>query len=298
MAGRSHSPPLDGPPPLMQRAFRRPPLDCTRFGAARMLASRLRTTRAVAGGLALASLLCWVPGSQAAVHTGSATDAADDLSLFAGDQLPDPPTSFTNVTVKYEDAAGRVDVAYTFDQVPSAGQEIHAGVGLGTTRADGSCSAPFFTSLGWHVLAGEGRGESVVEGHSTNFVGHVTGEIFSFDERNGVGVHVVVRVAWSPEKLELRDHKRRRAGRQALQLRDRGHVDDRQLRGRHRPRRGLLGEQRLRAHPRGDREPCPAAGHHHRPPPSLRRGQTSRPTRRTAPSRVFPDSRAPRLAEQ
>ena len=96
-----------------------------------MLASRLRTTRAVAGGLALASLLCWVPGSQAAVHTGSATDAADDLSLFAGDELPDPPTNFTNVAVKYDDAAGRVDVAYTFDQVPSAGQEIHAGVGLG-----------------------------------------------------------------------------------------------------------------------------------------------------------------------
>lgn len=147
-----------------------------------MLASRLRTTRAAAGGLALASLLCWVPGSQAAVHSGSATDAADDLSLFAGDQLPDPPTSFTNVTVKYEDAAGRVDVAYTFDHVPSAGQEIHAGVGLGTIRADGSCSAPFFTSLGWHVLAGQGRGESVVEGHSTNFAGHVTGESFSFDD--------------------------------------------------------------------------------------------------------------------
>ena len=34
-------------------------------------------------------------------------------------------------------------------------QEIHAGVGLGTTRADGSCSAPFFISLGWHVPADE-----------------------------------------------------------------------------------------------------------------------------------------------
>ena len=89
--------------------------------------------------------------------TGSATDAADDLSLLAGaNALPDPPTSFTNVTVKYEDAAGRVDVAYTFDQVPAADQEIHAGVGLGTIRADGSCSAPFFTSLGWHVPAGRG----------------------------------------------------------------------------------------------------------------------------------------------
>ena len=147
-----------------------------------MLASRLRTTRAVAGGLALASLLCWVPGSQAAVHTGSATDAADDLSPFAGDQLPDPPTSFTNVAVKYDDAAGRVDVTYTFDQSRAPGQEIHAGVGLGTTRADGSCSAPFFTSLGWHVLAGEARGESAVEGDSTNFAGDVTGESFSFDD--------------------------------------------------------------------------------------------------------------------
>ena len=147
-----------------------------------MLASRLGTTRAVAGGVALASLLCWVPGSQAAVHSGSATDAADDLSLFAGDQLPDPATSFTKVAVKYDDAAGRVDVTYTFDRVPGAGQEVHAGVGLGTTRADGSCSAPFFSSLGWHVLAGEGRGESAVEGVSTDFTGEVSGKSFSFDD--------------------------------------------------------------------------------------------------------------------
>lgn len=145
-----------------------------------MLASRLRTTRAVAGGVALASLLCWVPGSQAAVHSGSATDAADDLSPAGANALPDPPTNFTNVAVRYDDAAGRVDVAYTFNQAPASYQEIHAGVGLGTTRPDGSCSAPFFTSLGWHVLAGEAsQSEAAVEGHSAT--SDVTGILFSGD---------------------------------------------------------------------------------------------------------------------
>ena len=145
-----------------------------------MLASRLGTTRAVAGGLALASLLCWVPGSQAAVFTGSATDASNDLSPAGANALPDPPTSFTNVAVKYDDAAGRVDVAYTFDQVPASDQEIHAGVGFGTTRVDGTCSAPFFISLGWRVPADEVmRGESVVEGHSADFAGDVTGNLFT-----------------------------------------------------------------------------------------------------------------------
>ena len=156
--------------------------------------------------------------------TGSATDAADDLSPRRRQALPDPPTSFTNVAVKYDDAAGRVDVAYTFDQVPSAGQEIHAGVGLGIIRVDGSCSAPFFTSLGWRVPAGQGqRGESVVEGHSADFAGHVTGDRFSFDDET----------AWESTSLSEWPGAQRSwnfattndgAGRQALQLRDRGHV--------------------------------------------------------------------------
>ncbi|MET0512643.1 MAG: hypothetical protein ABW135_13285 [Thermoleophilaceae bacterium] len=133
-------------------------------------------------GLTLAVLLCWVPGSQAAVYTGSATDPSGDLSLFGGDHLPDPPTNFTNVAVRFDDAAGRVDVSYTFNQAPASYQQIHAGVGFGTTLANGDCNAPFFSSLGWHVSTGEGRGESAVQGHSTNFTGNVTGSAWTFDD--------------------------------------------------------------------------------------------------------------------
>ena len=145
-----------------------------------MPASLVTTAKVGAGGLALAVLLCWAPGSQAAVFTGSATDAPDDLSPAGANALPDPPTNFTHVAVKYDDVAGRVDVAYTFDQVPASYQEIDAGVGLGKTRADGSCSAPFFSSLSWHILAGEAaHSESAVEGHSAT--GDVTGILFSVD---------------------------------------------------------------------------------------------------------------------
>ena len=121
-----------------------------------MFAGLIRIPRLLAGGLALAALLCWVPVSQAAVFTGSATDPAGDLWLDVGDDLPSPPVDFTHVTVRYDDVAGRVDVSYTFDQAPASDQELEASVALGFVERDGSCSTPTFTSRHWHGPLGEG----------------------------------------------------------------------------------------------------------------------------------------------
>ena len=79
----------------------------------------------------MAALKC-VSASQAAVYTGSATDPAGDLSIYAGDTLPSPPVDFTSVAVRYDDVAGRVEVSYTFSVAPApfpAG-ERRRGVGL------------------------------------------------------------------------------------------------------------------------------------------------------------------------
>ena len=119
------------------------------------------------------------------------------------------------------------------------------------------------------------RGESVVEGHSADFAGDVTGNLFTSDRRNAVGFHGVVRVARSPAKLELRDHQRG-AGRPALQLRDRGHVGDRQPHAwRRRPRRGPLGEPAPSRLPPRRPRPCPPSSSAR--PPTLLRWSTGLP---------------------
>ena len=83
----------------------------------------------------MAGLWC-VSASQAAVYTGSATDPAGDLSIYAGDTLPSPPVDFTSVAVRYDDVAGRVEVSYTFSVAPGPSQQLNAGVGLGSIRAE------------------------------------------------------------------------------------------------------------------------------------------------------------------
>ena len=139
----------------------------------------------------MAGLWC-VSASQAAVYTGSATDPAGDLSIYAGDTLPSPPVDFTSVAVRYDDVAGRVEVSYTFSVAPAPSQHLNAGVGLGSIRADGSCSAPVNTSLNWHPDDGTARGEVSVEGDSTNFTGTVAGKIWDnwdvTDSWNGAAV--------------------------------------------------------------------------------------------------------------
>jgi hypothetical protein len=138
-----------------------------------------RTASIVTGAVVVALLLCWAPASQATVFSASASDPAGDLGIYGG-ELPDPPVDFTSVSVEYDDVAGHVQVSFGFAQTPAAHSELHAGVGLGSLRPDGSCSAPIFTSLVWHLESPDSspRGEVAVEGHSTNFAGRVTGTLW------------------------------------------------------------------------------------------------------------------------
>ena len=126
----------------------------------------------------MAGLWC-VSASQAAVYTGSATDPAGDLSIYAGDTLPSPPVDFTSVAVRYDDVAGRVEVSYTFSVAPGPSQQVNAAVGLGSIRANGTCSAPVSTSLVWYP-DGPASGEVAVQGNSTNFTGRVTGRMWNY----------------------------------------------------------------------------------------------------------------------
>ena len=139
------------------------------------------TTKVVAGGLALASLLCWAPGSRAAVYTGSATDPSGDMTREEEGDLPDPAVDFTNVAVRYDSAVGRVDVTYTFAETPRSYHVINAGVGLGSTHPDGDCRAPFTISQDW-ASGSDSHGEAVVKGRSSNFSGVVTGSLWDPDQ--------------------------------------------------------------------------------------------------------------------
>ena len=127
------------------------------------------------------------PGAAATVFTGSAIDPANDLAPHIGDPLPDPPVDFTNVSVRYDAVAGRVDVSYRFSRAPASYQDLHAGVGLGTVQPDGSCNAPIFTDLSWRSESANAfQGEAYVEGHSTDFTGSVTGLVF--DDMGGASL--------------------------------------------------------------------------------------------------------------
>ena len=144
----------------------------------------LRMTKVGVAGLALAVLLCWVPGSQAAIYGGSATDPSGDLGLDVGDGLPSPLVDFTGVSVKYDDVSGRVDVSYTFNRTPANYQNINAGVGLGTILPNGYCSTPQLHSLGWHLLDGDSAGQAAIYADGQTSGGNVWGSVwnFGFDE--------------------------------------------------------------------------------------------------------------------
>src|SRR3712207_3699479 len=81
-----------------------------------MLSARpLRAIKAAIGSAV--ALLVLASGAQGAiVDAGSAADPAGDLGLEAGDGLPSPRRDFTNVSVRHDPAAGRLDVSITFDQ--------------------------------------------------------------------------------------------------------------------------------------------------------------------------------------
>ena len=145
-----------------------------------MLTRLVQTPKVVAAGLALGLSLCWVPGSQAVVYTGSATDPAGDGSIFMGDVPPDPMLDFTNVAVTYDNVAGRGDVSFTFNRAPAPYQTLHVGVGLGSVQSNGSCSAPYFISLVW-VLESAPRGEAVLQADSLNFSGGAAGRAWNDD---------------------------------------------------------------------------------------------------------------------
>jgi hypothetical protein len=145
-----------------------------------MVTRLIGTTKVVAAGLALAVLLCWVPGSQAAVFTGAAADPAGDLSLDLGDGLPIPPVDFTNVVVRYDDVAGRVDLSYTFSQTPAVSQDVVAGVGLGSIQANGECSAPEMRQTQWIPYDFPPQGQAAVWGRSSGFAGSVSGFVSNF----------------------------------------------------------------------------------------------------------------------
>ena len=131
-----------------------------------MQGSLVGPMKVVAAGLAFASLLCWVPGSQAAVHTGSATDPAGDMGLEQGDNKPAAEMDFTSVAVKYDDVAGRVDVSYVFAEVPQD-QDLRAGVSLGSIQPDGGCSAPSVANLDFRP-GFDPHGEAALVGHSSS----------------------------------------------------------------------------------------------------------------------------------
>jgi hypothetical protein len=95
----------------------------------------------LAGLVGIAAALVWVPTVDAAVVTGSATDPAADLASTTN--LPSPAIDFTSVAVTY-DSAGRVDTTFGFPAPPPLDLNMRAAVGLGTVRADGSCTAPTF----------------------------------------------------------------------------------------------------------------------------------------------------------
>jgi hypothetical protein len=87
------------------------------------------------------------------------------MSLDFGDYLPNPRVDFTNVAVRYDAAAGRVDVAFTFSAVPPASYEIRAGVGLGSIDANKNCTAPVYTSNVFHEDASLTGGGVAIVGH-------------------------------------------------------------------------------------------------------------------------------------
>ena len=136
-----------------------------------MSARLVRTRNFHAVGFALAVLmLCLASGAQAAVYTGSATDRSGDLGLDVGDTFPSPRVDFTGVSVRYDDATGRLDASFTFNRAPASGQRLDASVALGFLGAGGSCSTGEFRSRDWHWLedAGAPRGQAAVTGESTD----------------------------------------------------------------------------------------------------------------------------------
>ena len=139
------------------------------------------------------------PGAAAAVFTGSATDPPNDLSPHRDlPPLPEPPVDFTNVSVRYDEAAGRVDVSYRFSRAPAAYQQVNAGVGLGTVQADGSCNAPIFTDLSWRSESANAfQGEAYVEGHSEDFTGGVT---VGFRRLGAAGLGKLQSFGWSADR--------------------------------------------------------------------------------------------------
>ena len=158
-----------------------------------MFARLVRTPKALAGGVALASaLLCWAPVSQAAVLMGSATDPPGDLGLDIGDDLPRPPVDFTQVSVRYDDVAGRVDVSYTFNQAPASAEQLEASVALGFVEPDGSCSTPSWSSRHWHgpIEGGPPLGQAAVTGVSLGFTGSVAGRVWNYSADPSDGGYV------------------------------------------------------------------------------------------------------------
>jgi hypothetical protein len=111
-------------------------------------------------------------GTAQAAVTGSVVDPSGDMSLDNGDFLPDPRVDFTSVRVKYDAAAGRVDVAFTFSAVPPAEYGIQAGVGIGTLDASNRCTAPIFTSGRFHEDGSVTNGVAVVGQYNRGYPGN------------------------------------------------------------------------------------------------------------------------------
>jgi hypothetical protein len=113
-------------------------------------------------------------GTAQAAVTGSVVDPPGDMSLDFGEVLPDPRVDFTKVLVKYDAAAGRVDVAFTFSAVPPAEYGIQAGVGIGTLDASNQCTAPEWTSNRFHESGSLTNGVAV-SGYYNSYSGNGVG---------------------------------------------------------------------------------------------------------------------------
>jgi hypothetical protein len=114
-----------------------------------------------------------IGGTAQAAVTGSVVDPPGDMSIENGDYLPDPTFDFTSVRVKYDAAAGRVDVAFTFSAVlPAEYGGIAAGVGIGTLDASNQCTAPVWTSGRFHESNYPLTNGVAVVGHYSRYEGN------------------------------------------------------------------------------------------------------------------------------
>ena len=179
----------------------------------------LRITNVVVAGLTLAVLLCCVPGSQAAVYGGSATDPSGDLGLFVGDGLPSPLVDFTGVErqVRRRERPRRSELHVQPD--PGRYQTINAGVGLGTILAERRIARPrsFTASAGTCSTATPSARRPLADGQTSG--GNVWGSVWNFNS-DEVTWQTTSLYNWSGSDLDLR-HRQRATGRQALQLRAR-----------------------------------------------------------------------------